>query len=174
MHCKAIGLICVIAALAAGCGPASAGSPAATNPARWAIFVPPGWHTRPFSESRNGVRTTGVQLSSVRLPAPVLQPREPAEINGQTLPPDAIGLVISTATGNNSPLASLPAPPLPLPWPDKSRGWTLGSSMGGNPISEWLWFRIGHTRYVAAITIGSQAIRAAKKTLGPVISSIKP
>src|ERR1700722_7242191 len=174
MHRKAVGLICVIAALAAGCGPASAGSPDSRNPARWAIFVPPGWHTRPFSESRNGVRTTGVQLSSVPLPAPALQPREPAEVNGETLPPDGIGLVISTAPGTRPPLAGLPAPPLPLPWPDKSRGWTLGSSMGGNPISEWLWFRIGHTRYVAAITIGPQATHAAKKTLGPIIGSIKP
>jgi hypothetical protein len=42
------------------------------------------------------------------------------------------------------------APP-PLPWPDGSHGWLLGSSPARSPVFEWLWFRIGGTMYAAAV-----------------------
>lgn len=175
MYRRAIGLICVIAGLAAGCAPANHGAQASRDPARWAIYVPPGWHVVRFSDSNSSVRSAGVQLSNVRLPAPVLQARTPAEVNGEALPPSGVGVVISIATGR-SPI-SVVAPPLPLPWPDESHAgsqrWLLGSSPAGFPIGEWLWFRIGGTIYVAAITIGPQASSAAQKVLGPIIRSIK-
>jgi hypothetical protein len=174
MNRRPIGLIRVVAALVAGCTPAGAGQPASRDPARWAIFVPPGWHVLRFSDSKGGVRTAGIELSNVRLPAPVLVPRTPAEVNGEALPPDGVGLVISTAIGLSPGRLRPVRPPLPLPWPDGSHGWLLGSSTGGSPVSEWLWFRIGRTRYVAAAAIGSEASKAATKALGPIVRSIKP
>jgi hypothetical protein len=175
MDRRAIALICVIAGLVTGCAAAGDGAQASRNPARWAIYVPPGWHVVRFSESKSGVRSAGVQLSNVRLRAPVLLPGTPAEVNGEALPPRGVGVVISTATGRSPAHVTVAAPPLPLPWPDgHAYGWLLGSSPARSPIGEWLWFRIGGTLYVAAVTIGWKASRAAQQALGPIVRSIKP
>lgn len=73
----AIGLVCVLAvACTAGGGTAALTrdqAPPSRDPARWAIYVPPGWHVVRFSEAKGRVRATGVQLSSVRLPIPKLR-----------------------------------------------------------------------------------------------------
>jgi hypothetical protein len=90
------------------------------------------------------------------------------------LPPRGVGLVIATATGRRPAHVKVAAPPLPLPWPDGSHGWLLGSSPARSPVFEWLWFRIGGTMYAAAVTIGWKASRAAQKALGPIVRSIKP
>jgi hypothetical protein len=174
MYWRAIGLICVIAGLMAGCAPADPGAQASRNPARWAIFVPPGWHVVRFSDSRSGAGPAGIQLSSVRLPAPALLPGTPVEVNGEVLPPRGVGLVIATATGRSPAHVKVVAPPLPLPWPDGSHGWLLGSSPARSPVFEWLWFRIDGTMYAAAVTIGWKASRTAQKALGPIVRSIKP
>lgn len=178
MDRRAIALIFVIAGLAAGCAAPGDGAHASGSPARWAIYVPPGWHVVRFSDATSGVRSAGIQLSNVLLPAPVLAPRTPAEVNGDALPPRGVGVVISTATGRSPANVTVAAPPLPLPWPlpqqHGSRGWLLGSSPARSPIGEWLWFRVGGTLYVAAVTIGWKASNAAQQALGPIVRSIKP
>lgn len=178
MDRRTVALICVIAGLVAGCAAVGDRAQASGDPARWAIYVPPGWHVVRFSDSKGGVRSAGIQLSNVRLPAPVLLPGTPAEVNGEALPPRGVGVVISTATGRSPAYVTVAVPPLPLPWPlpqrDGSRGWLLGSSPARSPIGQWLWFRIGGTLYVAAVTIGWKASRAAQQALGPIVRSIKP
>jgi hypothetical protein len=164
----------MIAALVAGCIPAGHGTQASQNPARWAIYVPPGWHTVRFSDSKNDVRSAGIQLSNVRLPAPAPHAGNPVEINGEVLPPSGVGLVIATATGRTPAHVKVAAPPLPLPWPDGSHGWLLGSSPPHSPIYEWLWFRIGGVMHVAVVTIGWKASRAAQQALAPIVRSINP
>jgi len=170
----AIGLICVIAALMAGCTSASHGTQAARNPARWAINVPPGWHIVRFSDSKNGVRAAGIQISNVRLPAPALLPGTPVEINGKVLPPRGVGLVIATAAGLGPVHGQVAGLPLPLPWPYPSHEWLLGSPPLGTPVYEWLWFRTGGTMYVAVVTIGTKASMAVQRALGPIVRSVKP
>jgi hypothetical protein len=117
-------------------------------------------------------------VTAADLPAPVLLPGTPAEVNGKALPPGGVGLVISTVTGRSPANITVAAPPLPLPWPDGShagsQGWLLGSSPARSPIGEWLWFRIGGILYVAAIAIGWKASMAAQEALGPIVRSIKP
>jgi len=174
MYRRAIGLICVIAGLVAGCAPARHGTLASRNPGRWAIYVPPGWHVVRFSDSKNGVRSAGIQLSNVRLPAPALLPGTPIEINGKVLPHRGVGLVIATAAGLGPVHGQVAVPPLPLPWPYPSHEWLLGSPPLGTPVYEWLWFRTGGSMYVAVVTVGTKASMAAQKALGPIVRSIKP
>ena len=174
----AISLVCLFAVVCAtgGCTTAMTGGQAQPrlDPARWPLYVPPGWHLVRFGEAKGLVRAAGIQLSNVRLPAPKLLPGTPVEVNGQVLPAGGVGLVIATATERSFSHGMLVRPPLPLPWPDGSHDWTLASSPPGSPIYEWLWFREYGTTYIAAIAIGSKASRAAQKALGPIIGSIKP
>lgn len=150
---------------------------ASQNSARWAIYVPKGWHVLRFSHPKSGVRSAGVQLSNVRLPPPAQLPGEPAEANAEALPPRGVGLVIATAIGGSPAHVKVAAPPLPLPWPlpspRGSQGWLIGSSPTRGPVFEWLWFRIGGTMYVAALTIGWKVSRADQKALGLIVRSIK-
>jgi len=148
------------------------------NPARWTLYVPRGWHVVRFRYSEDGVRSAGIQLSNVRLPAPALLPGTgtTVEVSGEVLPPRGVGLVITTNTNHSLAQAKAVVPPLPLPWPDASHsdGWLLGSSPNRAPVFEWLKFRVNGTTYVAAITIGWNASSAAQKALVPIVRSIKP
>jgi len=179
MNRPVFGLMCVLAAvvvLASGCGPVGHGAGAEGNPGDWAIYVPPGWHVVRFSDLGNA-RSEGIQLSNVPLPSPVQPPRAPAQVDGRAFPASGVGVVISTSA-RPGPAGVTVAPPLPLPWPDGTHGgperWSLGGSLAGSPVSEWLWFRNAGKIYVAAIFIGSEATRIARRTLGPIIGSIKP
>ncbi len=178
MRRVAISLVCLLAvACASGGGTAALiGGQAQPrlDPARWPVYVPPGWHLVRFSEAKGRVRAAGIQLSNVRLPPPKLLPGTPVEVNGQVLPARGVGLVIATATERSFSHGIVVRPLLPVPWPDGSHDWTLASSLPGSPIYEWLWFREYGTTYIAAIAIGSKASRAAQKALGPIIGSIKP
>jgi len=171
-----IALMCVIAALVTGC------TSGQQNPARWHLYVPPGWHVLRFSYTQGGVRSTGIQLSSVRLPPPVVlpQPGWTLAISGEVLPPSGVGLVITPDRNHAMSQEKAQVPPLPLPWPDGSHqvGWTLASSpaargSGGAPVFEYLKIRVNGMTYVAAITIGWKATRDATRALVPVIRSIK-
>jgi hypothetical protein len=175
------GLIPVLAAAACGAG---GGSPTVTashagrtylDNAGWTIHVPPGWHAVRFSDSKGGVRSAGIQLSNVRLPAPTLLPGYAIQVNGEVLPPRGVGLIIATDTDRRLPHGNVAEPPLPLPWPDGSHGgWLIGSAPPRSPILETLWFRVSHTTYIAAATIGWQASGADQKALGQIIRAIKP
>ena len=178
-----IALVCMVAALATGCvsGQVS-GQPNALDHqsvGRWPLYVPPGWHVLRFSYTRGAIRSTAIQLSSVRLPRPTILPqkRTTVEVSGDVLPPGGVGLVITPNDNRGITQEKALVPPLPLPWPDASRqnGWLLGSSPGPPaPIFEWLKFRIDRATYIAAVTLGWKAGRDATKALGRIIRSIKP
>lgn len=174
------GFVPVLAMAACGTSGASSTLSASTagqthrDSAGWTIYVPPGWHVVRFSGSKGHVRAAGIQLSNVRLPAPTLHPGTPIEVNGQVLPPRGVGLVIATATERSPSHGKVAVPPLPAPWPDGSHGWTIGSAPANSPIFEWLWFRADGRTYIAAVTIGWRASRAAQKALAPIVRSIKP
>jgi hypothetical protein len=172
------GLIPVLAAAACGAGGGSATVTAShagqtyRNSAAWTIDVPPGWHAVRFSDSKGGVRSAGIQLSNVRLPAPTLLPGYAIQVNGEVLPPRGVGLIIATDTDRRLPHSKVAVPPLPLPWPDGSHGgWLIGSALPRSPIFETLWFRVYGTTYIAAATIGWKASAAAQKALGQIVRS---
>ena len=183
MHRLSLALMCMIAALAVGCTSGTQSAWDSQNPGRWPLQVPPGWNVLRFSYTQGGVRSAGIQLSSVRLPHPALLPGKGStfEISGEDLPPSGVGVVITPDRDHALAQEKAAVPPLPLPWPDASRqfGWLLGSSPGSKsgtpapPVFEWLKFRIHGTTYVAAVTIGSKASREAAKALGKVIRSIR-
>src|SRR5215471_2219075 len=52
----------------------------------WVIRVPAGWHVRPFRSSVDGASAAGVQLSNVKLPAPMVVPSFPIQANDKVLP----------------------------------------------------------------------------------------
>src|SRR5215472_9552307 len=116
MHRVTIALICVIAALVTGC------TSGQQNPARWRLYVPPGWHVLRFSYTQGGVRSAGIQLSSVRLPRPTVLPQKgtTVEISGAVLAPRGVGLVITPDLDHALTQEKAELPPLPLPWPDGS------------------------------------------------------
>lgn len=186
MRRMGIGLMCVISLFAVACtagGGAAVltGHQAQTNrdPARWHIYVPPGWHVVRFSDAKGGVRSAGIQLSNVRLPAPTLHPgtRLPIQVNGEVLPSRGVGLIVATDTDPSLSHGKESVPPLPLPWPDGSggsRGWIIASAPPRAPVFEWLWLRAGGTTYVAAVAIGWKASRADQRALAPIVRSIKP
>jgi WD40-like Beta Propeller Repeat len=149
-----------------------AGIQAYQKPARWAIYVPPGWHVVRFSDAKGNVRSTGIQISNVRLPRPALLPGLPIQVNAEVLPPGGVGLIIATDTDQRPPKGKVAVPPLPLPWPDGSRGWALASSLGRSPVFEMLWFRVGHTTYLATAKIGWKASGPAQRALGQIVRSI--
>jgi hypothetical protein len=152
------------------------------SPARWPLHVPAGWHVLRFTYTQGGVRSTGIQLSSVSLPRPVILPRKGStfEISGAVLPARDVGLVITRDFNHAMAQEKAEVPPLPLPWLDSAPhqdAWLLGSSPSRDtppPVFEWLKFRVNGATYVAAVTIGGKATRDATKALSSVIRSIKP
>lgn len=155
---------------------ASHGGQTYHDSAGWTIYVPPGWHALRFSDSNGGVRSAGIQLSNVRLPAPALPPGTglAIEVNGQVLPPRGVGLVIATDANHSLARYKVAVPPLPLPWPDGSRGWILASAPPRSPIYQWLRFRVHGAMFAASAVIGWKASRSAQKALGRIVRSIKP
>ena len=176
MHRGAVGLMCVVAGLVTACASGGQGSQAYQDAARWVLFVPPGWHTVRFSDSKDGVGSAGIQLSNVPLPAPTLHPGYAIQVNGEVLPPRGVGLIIATDTDRGLQHGKVAMTPLPLPWPDgHSNGdWALGSAPPRSPVFETLWFRVHGRTYIAAITIGWKASRAAQTALGQIVRSIRP
>jgi hypothetical protein len=172
-------LTCITAALITGCVSGQHIALGRQNPGRWHLYVPPGWHVLRFTYTRRHRRTAAIQLSTVRLPRPVILPQKGTiiEASGNLLPPDGAGLVITPDDNRGMTQQKAMVPPLPLPWPDTSRqnGWLLGSSPGPPaPIFEWLKFRVNHATYIASVTLGWKAGRYAAKALGRIIRSVTP
>jgi hypothetical protein len=176
MYRLGLALMCVVAALTVGCSSGTNNAWSVQNPGRWPLHVPAGWHVLRFSYTQGGVRSTGIQLSSVRLPRPVIlsRPGTAVEVSGEVLAPGGVGLVITPDRSGELAQEKAGRPPLPLPWPDGSHqgGWLVGSALAEAPVFEWLKFRVGNTTYVAAVTIGSKASRETAQALGTVIRSI--
>ena len=104
---------------------------------RWTIEVPPGWHAVRFSDSKDGITSTGVQLSNTQLPPPTLIPGYPIQVNDQVLPERGVGLIIATDTDPSLSHGPVAVPPLPA----SSTVWAKGSAPAGAPYMQTLWFQ---------------------------------
>jgi hypothetical protein len=146
--------------------------------AGWTVTVPRGWHAVPFSDSKNGIVSSGVQLSNVRLPRPALVPRFPIQVNDRVLPDRGIGLII--ATDNDPRLSHGTVAALPLPPPNGGADrWLVGSSAArrgarvSSPYIEALWFRVGGTDFIASAKIGGAADGPQFKAFAQAIRSLR-
>ena len=135
----------------------------------WAITVPAGWHVMPFTGSREGITTTGVQLSNVVLPPPRLIPGSPVQVNSRDLPAHGIGLII-TADDHAGP-ANVPVAVLPLQHP---QGWWTGSSLPGTPYMRGVRFSVGSTIFAANVKIGPRVDNDQHTALVAAVQSIHP
>jgi hypothetical protein len=136
----------------------------------WTIKVPPGWHVRQFSDTKNGVTSSGVQLSNVKLPPPSLIPGYPVQVNDRVLPGDGIGLIIATDPDPKLQRGPIQKPPLPVP---NGRYWSIGSSPGGTPYMETLWFLTHGMTLIACAKIGPQANGHDLRVVASIIKSLR-
>ena len=136
--------------------------------AGWTITVPPGWHVAPFSDTQDGITTTGVQLSTDPLPLPAVIPGNPVQVNSQVLPADGIGLTIAADTDTGPSDGPVAVPPLPYP-----QGWTTGSALAGSPYIRGLSFRVGSTTFAACAKVGPRVTSADHAALTAAIHSIR-
>jgi hypothetical protein len=136
----------------------------------WSIKVPPGWHARQFSGTKNGITSSGVQLSNVKLPLPSLIPGYPIQVNGRVLPGDGIGLIIATDPDPRLQRGPFQKPPLPAP---NGRYWNIGSAPGNAPYLETLWFRAHGKTFIASAKIGSQTTSQELKIVASIIKSLR-
>ena len=136
----------------------------------WSIKVPPGWHARRFTDTRNGITSSGVQLSNVKLPLPSLTPGYPIQVNDRVLPGDGIGLIIATDPDPKLQRGPLQKPPLPAP---NGRYWVSGSSPGGTPYMDTLWFRAHGMTLIACAKIGPQTTGHDLKVVASMIKSLR-
>jgi len=182
-----IGLIAVIAAAACG----TAGTVTTSHEGRtyrdaagWTIEVPPGWNAGPFSESKDGVTSAGVQLSNVKLPPPTLVPGFPIQVNDGVLPARGVGLIIATDTDPKVPHYGLAVPP--LRGPDAPGGWKYwtgnscsapragaASPGGGCADMDILWFRWHGTIFIVDAKIGPKAYHEGHTAVDAIIPTLR-
>ena len=136
----------------------------------WSVKVPAGWRARQFSATKNGITSHGVQLSNVKLPPPSLVPGYPVQVNGQVLPGNGIGLIIATDPDPKLQRGPVLRPPLPAP---NGRYWNIGSSPGGGPYIETLWFRVNGMTLIACAKIGAQITSHDREIVASIIRSLR-
>ncbi len=170
------GLIPVLAAAACGSTSLTVGQHEHTyrDAAGWTIKVPPGWHAVPFSDSKDGITSAGVQVSNVHLAPPALVPRFPIQANGGVLPTRGVGVIIATDTDPKVPRGPIAVPPLPAPHaPDGWKYWNAGSASAGAPYIEILWFRAHSATFIATAKIGPKATNGDLKAVAAIIQSLR-
>jgi hypothetical protein len=166
----------VAVALAACTGAGNAALPVSNHAqvyhdgARWSITIPPGWRATPFSVSKGGFTSTGVQVSNVRLPLPSLLPGFPIQVNSQVLPAGGIGLIVATDADPRLSRGRIWKPPLPMPG---GGDWETGSSLAGTPYLTLLWFRVRAVTYVASAKIGARVTGRQMRILGAIVRSLR-
>jgi hypothetical protein len=169
----AVGLIFALAACSAGGTgslPVSDHVQVYRDSSGWSVKLPPGWHARQFSDTQNGVTSSGVQLSNVKLPLPSLIPGYPVQVNNKVLPGGGIGLIIATDPDPRLQRGAVQKPPLPAP---DGRYWSTGSSPGGTPYMETLWFRTHGMTLIACAKIGPHVTRHDLRVVGSIIKSLR-
>jgi hypothetical protein len=134
--------------------------------AGWMIDIPPGWHVLSFRSSKDGATAAGAQISNVPLPAPALMPGFPVQASGETLPAHGVSLVIATDTdpkvcrpgphpspagGSNYCQRSYASPPVSF------KDMNLSSSLGGTPVTSFLWMKAGGTTLSLTAKFGTSA-----------------
>ena len=170
------GLIPVLAAAACGSTSLTVGQHEHTyrDAAGWTIKVPPGWRAVPFSDSKDGITSAGVQLSNVQLAPPALVPGFPIQANGGVLPTRGAGVIIATDTDPKVPRGPIAVPPLPAPHaPDGWKYWNAGSASAGAPYIEILWFRAHSATFIATAKIGPKATNGDLKAVAAIIQSLR-
>lgn len=136
----------------------------------WSVKVPPGWHARQFRDSKNGIKSTGVQLSNIQLPRPRLDLGYPVQADGSAMRGGAIGLIIATDPDPRLQLNQVLRPPLPKPG---GPYWSVGSAPAGAPYLETLWFRTHGITLIASAKIGPHVTDRELKVLASIIRSVR-
>lgn len=136
----------------------------------WSLKVPAGWHARSFSDTKDGITSAGVQLSNVKLQPPSLIPGYPVQVNNRVLPARGIGLIIATDPDPKLQRGPIQRPPLPAP---NGRYWSVGSSLGGTPYIETLWFRTHGKILIACAKIGPKVTGRDLRALASIIKSLR-
>jgi hypothetical protein len=135
----------------------------------WSVKVPPGWHAVRFTDSKNGITSTGVQLSNVKLPRPSVTPGYPIQVNNRVLPARGVGLIIAADPDPGLSHGLVSKPPLPAP---NGRYWMIGSALGGSPYMEALWFRVNGNTFIACAKVGSHATKSDLDAVTAIIESL--
>jgi hypothetical protein len=135
----------------------------------WSVKVPPGWHAVPFTDSKDGITATGVQLSNVKLPRPSLIPGYSIQVNNRVLPTHGVGLIIATDPDPKLSHGAVSKPPLPAP---NGRYWMIGSTLGGSPYIETLWFRLNGKTFIACAKVGPHATKTDISAVAAIIRSL--
>jgi PASTA domain len=119
----------------------------------WAITIPAGWQVAPFVDTQDESIVMGVVVSNTSLPAPVVVPGAPVQINSRDLPAHGIALTITVDDGprpNDHPAL---IPPLDYP-----RGWLTSSSFPGTPYMRTSWFRVGSMTFAAVVKVSPRRL----------------
>jgi hypothetical protein len=133
------------------------------------VTVPAGWEAAPFSvRQEDGITVTGVTLSNVPVPAPVVRPGYPVQIKGQDLPAHGIALTIAVGTGTVPAARPVVVPPLGYP-----QGWLTSSAFPGAPYMRTSWFRIGRTTFAATVKVAPRRTDEDHAALVRVVRSIR-
>lgn len=138
------------------------------DPAGWSIHVPRGWKVLPFdlSDSSDGSRFQGVQLSNVELPMPVVVPGPPPQPSGSVLPKNGVAVIVARTSG--SPGGD--EVPLPLSLDE----FAVGSALPGAPVLEDAYFAAGGWTFVSTVKIGAHAYDdATLRTVGQTVASFR-
>jgi hypothetical protein len=135
----------------------------------WTIVVPRSWRVVHFSDAKDGYTVAGIQLSSIKLPRPVLIAACPQQTNGLTFPVRAISLVIAADTNPDLHLGAVAVTPLPYP-----EDWVVPSTLPNRPYVERLWFSARGSTLLACAEIGPQATNSALDALGATLHSLRP
>ena len=138
------------------------------DPRGWLVEVPHGWRIVSFSEQKEGVSSSGVVISNVRLPRPSLEPGYMVQVNGNVLPARGVGLVIASDSDRRLPRRVARVPPLP-----RLETWLKGSALGGEPYLESVWFRIKGRYFLADAKIGAKATGADLAALGWISETVR-
>jgi len=127
-----------------------------------------------FSDSKDGITSAGVQLSTVQLPPPALVPGFPIQANGGVLPTRGVGVVIATDPDPNVPHGPVAVPPLPaFDAPNGWKYWSAGSASAGAPYIEILWFRVHRATFIATAKIGPKATNSDLKAVAAINQSLR-
>jgi hypothetical protein len=135
----------------------------------WSVKVPPGWYAVRFTDSKNGITSSGVQLSNVKLPRPSLIPGYPIQVNNRVLPAGGVGLIIATDPDPRLSHGQVSEPPLPAP---NGRYWIMGSALAGVPYIEALWFRLNGNTLIACAKVGPDATKTELKAVAEIVESV--
>jgi hypothetical protein len=138
------------------------------DPAGWSIHVPRGWHVVPFnvSDSSDGSRLQGVQLSNVELPMPAVGSGLPPQPSSLVLSKKGVAVIVARTSG--SPGGD------EIPLPLSLDAFIAGSAPPGAPVLDVAYFAAGGWTFVSTVKIGAHAYDdATLRTIGEAVASFR-